>query len=415
MDAIVLADGRAGPPSACARKHTVPFWARAHSTGATGQGALADESAAKTTSELAGTLATTCFTIRKRKRAKSTAERKVLRRSGRRLSGARIGAQAHRNPRPACPGTGSERSRASKARGWPRAHAARQLPSRVSRKPTRSASRAAAGQPCARRRRRCSAAANVRSAGMLFLLARTQERASRIAPALRSAGAEVVEARDAARRARRARAARPGRVALSVERLGRRRSVRTSKRAARRRPPAAGRRDGNRRQPRPRANAISRPTPCPAKCRRRRIRANRYATRLGADRNVMNLSTLLRAPSSISMPKRPRRLRGSDAMRGARPGNARQRRRASYNRCSSPRDGQPRGERSASIAGIARLSVEEAVAEARALALLGIRAVLLFGIPASKDAVAFVELRSRRDHSGARARALKATQFPTCS
>ena len=42
----------------------------------------------------------------------------------------------------------------------------------------------------------------------------------------------------------------------------------------------------------------------------------------------------------------------------------------------------------ASMPGISRLSVDAAVAEARELFTLGIKSLLLFGIPAHKDAVA---------------------------
>jgi porphobilinogen synthase len=100
----------------------------------------------------------------------------------------------------------------------------------------------------------------------------------------------------------------------------------------------------------------------------------------------MNLTSLLRAPSTIVLPKRPRRLRRSDALRTLV--------RETHVRAASlvqplfvAAEGQPRGG-IASMPGIARLNVEEAVAEARALATLGIRAVLLFGIPDRKDASA---------------------------
>ena len=79
--------------------------------------------------------------------------------------------------------------------------------------------------------------------GRVFLLPRTQDRPSRIAPALRDAGAEVVEAPDSAS----AVAALGGRVPsvdpVSVVGLGRR-DHRLPFRLARRRTPAAGRGDG---------------------------------------------------------------------------------------------------------------------------------------------------------------------------
>ncbi len=66
-------------------------------------------------------------------------------------------------------------------------------------------------------------------------------------------------------------------------------------------------------------------------------------------------------------------------------------------------ENQPRGEIS-SMPGIFRFSVDETVAEARELAALGIRAVLLFGIPDRKDAVA----SSAYDRNGPVQRAIRA-------
>ncbi len=57
--------------------------------------------------------------------------------------------------------------------------------------------------------------------------------------------------------------------------------------------------------------------------------------------------------------------------------------------------GQPRGE-IASMPGIFRYDVDGAVAECAELAALGIRAVLLFGIPDFKDAARIVRARSER-------------------
>ena len=100
----------------------------------------------------------------------------------------------------------------------------------------------------------------------------------------------------------------------------------------------------------------------------------------------MSVSELLRPRTAIALEKRPRRLRSSPAMRALV--------REHEVRIASlvqplfvADDGQPRGE-IASMPGILRHSVEGAVAEGQALQALGINAVLLFGIPDYKDAVA---------------------------
>ncbi len=100
----------------------------------------------------------------------------------------------------------------------------------------------------------------------------------------------------------------------------------------------------------------------------------------------MNLRELLRPRTTVDLAKRPRRLRASRAIRAL----VRER----EVRLSSlvqplfiADDAQPKGE-IPSMPGIERYSVDGAVAEARALHALGIEAVLLFGIPDFKDAVA---------------------------
>jgi porphobilinogen synthase len=100
----------------------------------------------------------------------------------------------------------------------------------------------------------------------------------------------------------------------------------------------------------------------------------------------MNVTELLATAPRTSLVKRPRRLRASPALRDLV--------RESHVRPSSlvqplfvVDEGLPRGEIS-SMPGISRHSVDEAVEESRALARLGIRAVLLFGVPERKDAFA---------------------------
>jgi porphobilinogen synthase len=90
--------------------------------------------------------------------------------------------------------------------------------------------------------------------------------------------------------------------------------------------------------------------------------------------------------TTVDLRIRPRRLRGTEAMRSMV--------REHHVRPSQlimpifvADDGQSIGEIS-SMPGIERFSLDGAVEEARALEALGIRGVLLFGIPAHKDAVA---------------------------
>ena len=94
----------------------------------------------------------------------------------------------------------------------------------------------------------------------------------------------------------------------------------------------------------------------------------------------------LRRAQTVELTKRPRRLRSSAAMREL--VREREVRIASLVQPLFIVDpGQPRGE-IASMPGVYRYGVDEAVAEARELARLGLKAVLLFGIPDEKDAVA---------------------------
>ncbi|HTV72223.1 MAG TPA: porphobilinogen synthase [Candidatus Acidoferrales bacterium] len=100
----------------------------------------------------------------------------------------------------------------------------------------------------------------------------------------------------------------------------------------------------------------------------------------------MTVGELLRPRTALSLRKRPRRLRRSPALRAlVREHEVR------LAQLVQPLfvadEGQQLGE-IASMPGIERHSVQGAVAEARTLAALGIGAVLLFGIPAEKDAVA---------------------------
>jgi porphobilinogen synthase len=100
----------------------------------------------------------------------------------------------------------------------------------------------------------------------------------------------------------------------------------------------------------------------------------------------MTLDELLRPRDVVDLRRRPRRLRSKPALRELV--------RENHVRAGSliqplfiADEGQPRGEIT-SMPGIFRYSVEGAVAECRALDALGLRAVLLFGIPDFKDAVA---------------------------
>jgi porphobilinogen synthase len=116
----------------------------------------------------------------------------------------------------------------------------------------------------------------------------------------------------------------------------------------------------------------------------------------------MTVSELLRPRDVVDLRRRPRRLRSSAAMRElvreheVRIGSLVQ-------PLFIADDGQPRGEIS-SMPGVFRHSVESAVAETRELWALGVRAVLLFGIPDCKDAVA----SSAHDPHGIVQRAIRA-------
>jgi porphobilinogen synthase len=100
----------------------------------------------------------------------------------------------------------------------------------------------------------------------------------------------------------------------------------------------------------------------------------------------MNVQELLRPRTTVDLTKRPRRLRANPALRELV--------REHEVRIASlvqplfvADDGQPMGEIS-SMPGVFRYSVDGVVAECRELHALGLRAVLLFGIPDFKDAVA---------------------------
>jgi porphobilinogen synthase len=114
------------------------------------------------------------------------------------------------------------------------------------------------------------------------------------------------------------------------------------------------------------------------------------------------IDDLLRPRTTVDLGKRPRRLRSSPGMRElvreheVRVGSLVQ-------PLFVAEDGQPAGE-IASMPGVRRFRVAEAVEEGRALARLGIRAVLLFGIPDIKDAVA----SSAHDPAGVVQRTIRA-------
>jgi porphobilinogen synthase len=114
------------------------------------------------------------------------------------------------------------------------------------------------------------------------------------------------------------------------------------------------------------------------------------------------IDDLLRPRTAVDLGKRPRRLRSSPAMR-----ELVRERDVRIGSLVQPLfiadDGQPAGE-IASMPGIRRYRVPEAVVEGRALWALGIRAVLLFGIPDRKDAVA----SSAHDPAGVVQRAIRA-------
>jgi porphobilinogen synthase len=100
----------------------------------------------------------------------------------------------------------------------------------------------------------------------------------------------------------------------------------------------------------------------------------------------MTIQSLLQPRTAVDLTKRPRRLRASAAMRDL--VREHEVRIASLVQPLFIADaGQTKGEIS-SMPGVFRFSVEDAVAECRELYALGIRAVLLFGIPDRKDAVA---------------------------
>ena len=100
----------------------------------------------------------------------------------------------------------------------------------------------------------------------------------------------------------------------------------------------------------------------------------------------MSVTELLRPRALVDLSKRPRRLRSSAAMRDL-VRETEVRVSALVQPLFVAGDSQPKGEIS-SMPGIFRHSVDSAVAECRELAALGIKAVLLFGIPDFKDSVA---------------------------
>jgi porphobilinogen synthase len=116
----------------------------------------------------------------------------------------------------------------------------------------------------------------------------------------------------------------------------------------------------------------------------------------------MTIQSLLAPRTAVDLTKRPRRLRASAAMRDLV--------REHEVRIASlvqplfiADDDQTKGEIS-SMPGVFRYAVQDAVAECRELYALGIRAVLLFGIPDRKDAVA----SSAYDDDGIVQRAIRA-------
>ena len=116
----------------------------------------------------------------------------------------------------------------------------------------------------------------------------------------------------------------------------------------------------------------------------------------------MTVADLLRPKAAVDLTKRPRRLRASPALRALVREN--EVRLASLVQPIFVADeGQPKGE-IASMPGVHRFSVDGAAAEARELSALGIEAVLLFGIPDFKDAVA----SSAHDPNGVVQRAARA-------
>jgi porphobilinogen synthase len=115
----------------------------------------------------------------------------------------------------------------------------------------------------------------------------------------------------------------------------------------------------------------------------------------------MSITDLLRPRTSVDLTKRPRRLRSSAALRALVRENE-----VRVTSLVQPifvaAEGQPKGEIS-SMPGIHRFSVDGAVAEAAELRGLGIGALLLFGIPDFKDAVA----SSNHDPQGVVQRAIR--------
>jgi porphobilinogen synthase len=111
---------------------------------------------------------------------------------------------------------------------------------------------------------------------------------------------------------------------------------------------------------------------------------------------------LLRPRTTVDLGKRPRRLRATPALR-----ELVREREVRIGSLVQPLfiadDGQPATE-IASMPGVRRYRVDEAVEECKALAALGIRGVLLFGIPDHKDAVA----SSAHDPAGIVQRAIRA-------
>jgi porphobilinogen synthase len=116
----------------------------------------------------------------------------------------------------------------------------------------------------------------------------------------------------------------------------------------------------------------------------------------------VSVGELLRPSSTVDLTKRPRRLRSSAAVRELVREHA-----VRIGSLVQPLfiadDGQPIGEIS-SMPGVMRHTIDSAVAECRELAALGVRGVLLFGIPDFKDAVA----SSAHDPRGIVQRAIRA-------
>src|ERR1700693_139898 len=115
----------------------------------------------------------------------------------------------------------------------------------------------------------------------------------------------------------------------------------------------------------------------------------------------MNVTDLLRPRTTVDLTKRPRRMRSNAALR-ALGAQTEVRPAILVQPLFVAAEGQAKGE-IASMPGIFRFSVDGAVAEARKLRALGINAVLLFGIPDFKDAVA----SSNHDPQGVVQRAIR--------